>query len=65
MKNQAEFFKDFAFSKTMVEIEFYLAVAPLSPEIFSKKVPKLINKITEQNIKKSLGKILKTATSSG
>lgn len=65
MKNQAEFYKDFPISIVKLEVEYYLAVAPLYPSAFSRKIPKLINKITDQNLKKTFGKILKTVTSSG
>ena len=65
IKNQADFFKDFVLSRTMIETEYYLAIAPLNPELFAKKVPKLINKVSEPATKKSLSKILKTVTNSG
>ena len=65
IKNQADFFKDFVLNRPMIETEYYLAIAPLCPEIFSKKVPKLINKVSEPAVKKSLSKILKTVTASG
>lgn len=65
LKNQSEFFKEFAFTKVSVEIEYYLAVAPLIPEIFNKKIPKLINKITDPNTKKYCTRILKISSNLG
>lgn len=65
LKHQADFFKDFVISRVSLEIEYYLAIAPLLPEVFNKKLPKLINKISDQNIKKSCNKILKIASNLG
>lgn len=65
LKHQADFFKDFIISRVSLEIEYYLAIAPLFPEVFNKKLPKLINKISDPNIKKSCNKILKIASNLG
>ena len=64
-KNQSQFFKDFVINLVTFEVEFYLAIAPICPELFARKVPKLINKVSDPNVKKSFSKILKNVTSSG